>query len=78
LRDALVVAACILREFSSLRAFILVARLWRGAWAKRRIIMQKRRVSKTYMAAWFAAGPVGLPAPSIARKLKLQQVGSHD
>jgi GT2 family glycosyltransferase len=54
-RDFLVVAGCLLREQSSLRAFAIVVRLWRKTWAKRRVIMQKRRVSNEYMAAWFTA-----------------------
>ncbi len=52
-RDLLVIGGCLLKEFSSLRAFVLVARLWRKTWAKRRVIMAKRRVSDEYMAAWF-------------------------
>jgi GT2 family glycosyltransferase len=54
LRDCLVVAGCLLREHSSLKGFVIVARLWRKTWAKRRVIMQKRRVSDEYMAAWFS------------------------
>jgi len=53
-RDCLVVAGCLLREQSSLRGFAIVGRLWRKTWQKRRVIMQKRRVSNEYMAAWFA------------------------
>lgn len=52
-RDCLVIGGCLLREQSSLRGFLIVARLWRKTWAKRRVIMQKRRVSNEYMAAWF-------------------------
>ena len=53
-RDCLVIGGCLLREFSSLRAFVLLVRLWRRTWAKRRVIMQKRRVGGAYMNAWFA------------------------
>ena len=53
-RDCLVIAGCLLREHSSLQGFAIVARLWRKTWAKRRVIMQKRRVSDEYMAAWFS------------------------
>jgi GT2 family glycosyltransferase len=60
-RDCVVVGGCLLREFSSLRGFVMVARLWRSAWAKRRVIMQKRRVTDEYMAAWFADSPVSFP-----------------
>ncbi len=52
-RDCAVVAGCLLREHSSLRGFAIVFRLWRKTWAKRHVIMQKRRVSNEYMAAWF-------------------------
>jgi len=52
-RDCMVIGGCVLREHSSLRGFVIVARLWRKTWAKRRVIMQKRRVSDEYMAAWF-------------------------
>lgn len=52
-RDCIIIAACLLREHSSLKGFIVVGRLWRKTWAKRRVIMQKRRVSDEYMAAWF-------------------------
>jgi len=53
LRDCMVIAGCLLREHSSLKGFVIVGRLWRKTWAKRRVIMQKRRVSDEYMAAWF-------------------------
>jgi hypothetical protein len=49
----MVIAGCLLREHSSLKGFVIVGRLWRKTWAKRRVIMQKRRVSDEYMAAWF-------------------------
>jgi len=53
-RDCVVVAACLLREFSSLAAFPLVIRNLRRSWAKRRHIMQRRRARNEYMAAWFS------------------------
>jgi GT2 family glycosyltransferase len=77
-RDALVVGACLLREVSSLRAFLIVARLWPSAFAKRRQIMQKRRVSDEYIAAWFAAKPVSFPAAGASSLLNTQQAGSAD
>jgi GT2 family glycosyltransferase len=75
-RDLLVIAGCLLREFSSLRGFVLVARSWRRTWAKRRTIMQKRRVTNEYMAAWFRHTPVSFPALEVSQKLHAQQVGS--
>jgi len=77
-RDFVVVAGCLLREFSSLQAFVIVTRLWRRTWEKRRAIMRKRRVTKEYMAAWFAAEPVSSPAISVAQKIDTERVGLHD
>jgi GT2 family glycosyltransferase len=77
-RDVIVIAGCLLREFSSLRGFAIVARLWKRTWAKRRVIMMHKRVSNDYMAAWFSDTPVSFPALDIARKLNRQRVGSHD
>jgi GT2 family glycosyltransferase len=56
-RDLLVVAGCLLREFSSLKAFLLLARAWPRAWKKRRIIMQRRRVSDDALFGWFRSTP---------------------
>ena len=78
LRDCVVMGGCLLREFSSLRAFVLVARLWRSAWQKRRVIMSKRRASDEYIAAWFAERPVSFPAGSMAHTLHTQRTGAHD
>jgi GT2 family glycosyltransferase len=77
-RDCLVIGGCLLGEFSSLRAFYLVARLGRSAWRKRRMIQRRRRATDEYMAAWFAAQPASFPAASIAPILNTQQAGSHD
>ena len=57
-RDLIVVAGCLLREWTSLRAFPLIIRLFGRSWSKRREIMRKRRVSDQYMAAWFHGVPV--------------------
>jgi GT2 family glycosyltransferase len=78
LRDGVVIGGCLLREFSSLRAFVLVARLWRGTWRKRSIIMSKRRSSDEYMAAWFAEQPVSFPADLMAQAIYTQRTGAHD
>jgi GT2 family glycosyltransferase len=56
-RDAVVIAVCLLREFSSLRAFVLLARAWPRAWKKRRIIMQRRRVTDDSLSGWFRSRP---------------------
>jgi len=67
-RDGLVVAACLLREWTSLRAFPLVLRSFRRKWAERKDIMQIRRVSDEYINAWFSNTPVSYPAPRVAAK----------
>jgi GT2 family glycosyltransferase len=68
-RDLVVIAGCVLREFSSLRAFPFVVRNLRRFLQKRRQIMARRRANDTYMAAWFANKPVSYPASQIASKL---------
>jgi GT2 family glycosyltransferase len=78
LRDGVVIGGCLLREFSSLRAFALVARLWPSAWQKRRVIMSQRRASDEYMAGWFAEQPVSFPAGSIALTVHTRRTGAHD
>ncbi len=65
-RDLAVIAGCLLREWRSLRAFVLVARMWRRTWQKRRLIMQKRRAA---VSNWFANTPVSYPAPAITEAL---------
>jgi hypothetical protein len=54
-RDLTVVGGCLLREWSSLPAFWLVLRNIRSTLAKRRAIMQRRRVGDDQMADWFSA-----------------------
>ena len=66
-RDAIVIGGCLLREWSSLRAFGLVFRLWRPALAKRRAIMQRKRAADDYISAWFSNVPVSYPATLISR-----------
>jgi GT2 family glycosyltransferase len=62
-RDLLVVGCCLIREHTSLRALLYVARNWRRALAKRKIIMQRRRVPDEYLARWFSFEPVSFPIP---------------
>jgi GT2 family glycosyltransferase len=62
-RDAVVLGACIVYEFYSLKAFWFLARNWNRALAKRSLIMSKRRVTDEYMAGWFHYTPVSRPAP---------------
>jgi GT2 family glycosyltransferase len=66
LRDVVVIAGCLMREFRSLRAFPFVVLNLRRFLNKRRQIMAQRRATDTYMAAWFSYDPVSYPAPRIA------------
>jgi GT2 family glycosyltransferase len=72
-RDLVVIAGCVLREFTSLRAFPLVLRNLRRFLQKRRQIMTRRRASDTYLAAWFSYRPVSFPAPQVASKPPISQ-----
>lgn len=71
-RDLLVIAACVLHEHTSLKAFRYVLRNWRSVVVKRREIMKRRRVTDDYMAPWFAFEPVSLPAPEPESKSAAQ------
>ena len=62
LRDCVVVAGCLLREWPSLRAFPILLRAFPRTWAKRRQIMKKRRVANAYIAGWFLNTPVSYAA----------------
>ena len=64
----IVVAACLVREWSSLRAFPLVFGMFRRKWIERKIILHRRRATDGYMAGWFSNRPVSYPAPRIAAK----------
>ena len=57
-RDLLVVAGCVLRERTSLRAFTFILRHWRTAWQNRQFVMSRKRVSEAYMEGWFMPSPV--------------------
>ncbi len=61
MRDAVIVAACLLREWSSLRAFLMVMRNAARMRDKHREIMRRRRVSDEYIAQWFAKRPTSFP-----------------
>lgn len=68
LRDLIVLAACFLREWSSLRAFPVVVARFKQKWIERKIIMHRRRATEQYLADWFSYKPVSYPAPRIAAK----------
>ncbi len=63
LRDLIVVACCLIREHSSLKAFWYLAANWRRVWWKRGEIMRRKRVNDEYIASWFRYLPVSRPAP---------------
>ncbi len=52
-RDFVVIAACLLHEWSSLPAFWHTAKLWRRTWAKRREIMKRKVAEDRYIVNWF-------------------------
>jgi GT2 family glycosyltransferase len=62
-RDTVVVACCLMWEHTSLKAFPFLFRNWKNVMAKRREIMERRRVDDEYMASWFSFTPVSKPAP---------------
>jgi GT2 family glycosyltransferase len=66
LRDCVVIASCLLREFSSLRGFPLVIAMWPRMLRKRREIMARRRTGDDYLADWFSSTPVSYPAAGLA------------
>jgi hypothetical protein len=68
-RDLVVLAACLLHEHSSLKAFGYILRNWKRFMVKRREIMKRRRVKDDYIASWFAFQPVSRPAPKPSARL---------
>jgi GT2 family glycosyltransferase len=68
LRDFVIIAACLLREWSSLRAFPIVLRKFKRKWLERKLIMHRRRATDDYIDAWFSNAPVSYSAPRIAAK----------
>jgi len=71
-RDIVVVAACVIREHSSLVAFRYVFTNWKSVMSKRKEIMRRRRVDDAYIASWFSSQPVSLPAPQAALRPALR------
>jgi GT2 family glycosyltransferase len=66
-RDIMVLGCCLLREHSSLKAFGYLLSNYKRAIAKRKVIMERKRVSDQYIASWFHYHPVSLPAPGPAK-----------
>lgn len=69
LRDLVVFGACIAVEHTSLKAFVKVMQSWKGVWAKREWIMERRKVTDEYMASWFHPQPVAKPAPRATNRV---------
>ena len=62
-RDLVVVGACLVHEWSSLKAFTYLMGNYKRVWSKRQEIMRRRRAKDDYMASWFSFEPVSRPAP---------------
>lgn len=75
-RDLVVIGACLLHEHTSLTAFFYLARNWRRVWAKRREIMNRRRVQDDYISSWFSFEPVSRPAPLPAPRSLSKTLGA--
>ena len=70
-RDLLVLGGCLLSELRSLLAFWHIALCLSRALAKRRRIMERRRVSDEYLAEWFDASPAHRPLePWVSARLR--------
>ncbi len=77
-RDVTVVACCLFREHSSLKAFWFLAKNWKKVVVKRRVIQQRKRVDDEYIASWFRYSPVSVPAPSHnAERLARSKAANH-
>jgi GT2 family glycosyltransferase len=62
-RDLVVLGACLVKEQTSLKAFVYLARNWKRVWAKRQEIMKRRKAKDDYISSWFSFEPVSRPAP---------------
>jgi GT2 family glycosyltransferase len=60
-RDLGIVAYCLVREQTSMRAFLLTVRNLRRVMEKRRWIQARRKVDDAYIQQWFRFSPVSLP-----------------
>ncbi len=61
LRDIVVIGGCLLREWSSLPAFLMLMKLWPRAWRKRREIMRRKRAGDASIRGWLSDQPVSYP-----------------
>jgi GT2 family glycosyltransferase len=78
-RDIVVLSCCLVREQSSLKALWYVTRNWKRVMAKRREIMNRKRVDDDYIASWFRYEPVSAPAnkTKTSARSKKAAVGSR-
>jgi GT2 family glycosyltransferase len=60
-RDLLALGYILLRERSSLRAFPLLCKALPRAWAARRALRARRRITPSEMRTWFSNNPVSKP-----------------
>jgi GT2 family glycosyltransferase len=63
LRDAGILAYCVVRERASLSGVAFVLRNWSRIWTKRRLVQERARATEDYMKSWFRFDPVTMPAP---------------
>lgn len=61
-RDAAVIAACFVYEWTSLRGLWLALRYLPSSLRKRRRLMVRKRTSDAYIVSWFSDHPVSHPA----------------
>ncbi|MBN1569904.1 MAG: glycosyltransferase family 2 protein [Acidobacteria bacterium] len=66
LRDAAIMIYVLVREWSSLRAFPMLIRALPRAWALRKSLQSRRRISGREIRRWFSYGPVSKPASKTA------------
>jgi len=69
-RDLVVAGACLLREHTSLKAFVYLGKNWRRFLQKRSEIMSRRRVSDDYLSSWFSYQPVSRPGPKASSRAR--------
>jgi GT2 family glycosyltransferase len=68
-RDLAAILACFTVEVTSLPALWFLAKNWKATLAKRKAIMERRRVEDSYIAQWFSNTPVSFPAAGISEQI---------
>ena len=61
-RDVVVLGCCLVREQTSLSAFLFLVKNYKRVLSKRRAIMTRRKVDDSYLASWFRYTPTSRPA----------------